>query len=143
MSRVRNKRMPKNQNNLAMDGLIDAALEAAKRARPIFLRLRQAVLEDDLEATRKHAREYCGVEAWQIEEARKKREREARKKPEKGAICVICTEEVEYVTAFDQRFWLDVDKECPRICLPVELIEFLKSERVRNLRQHPFFTAFE
>lgn len=59
-----------------------------------------------------------------------------------GAICVVCTEGVEFTALLDPKFWLKTG-EIPRICLVDELIDFLNSENVEELKNHPNFVRFD
>jgi hypothetical protein len=53
-----------------------------------------------------------------------------------GAICIVCTESVEFTSSLDSKWWLNVGKT-PRICLVDELIDYLKSENLEELHRHP------
>jgi hypothetical protein len=59
-----------------------------------------------------------------------------------GAICVICSEEVEFIASFDRAYWLDLSLEIPRVCLLKELIEFLKKRDIKEIKKHPRFVTF-
>jgi hypothetical protein len=58
-----------------------------------------------------------------------------------GAICMICTEEVEFLASFDQWLWLDEGRRFPRILTALELVESLR-EGAEKLKDHPAFVAF-
>jgi len=55
-----------------------------------------------------------------------------------GAICIVCTEEVEYISSFEKKWWLK-SAEYPRICLLNEILKFLSSENLEQLHYHPNF----
>ena len=57
-----------------------------------------------------------------------------------GAICVICTAEVEFIASFSPGLWLDTGR-IPRILTPRELAECLREETV-DFRSHPEFVSF-
>jgi len=59
-----------------------------------------------------------------------------------GAICLMCTEDVEFVGSFDRKWWLQTG-EYPRICLVGELIRYLQSENLASLYDHPEFVRFQ
>jgi hypothetical protein len=59
-------------------------------------------------------------------------------RPIAGAICVVCTEGVEFTASLDPEWWLQTE-EIPRICLVNELINYLQSENIDNLQSHPRF----
>lgn len=59
-----------------------------------------------------------------------------------GAICVVCTEEAEFVASSEQYWWL-LKGKIPRICLIDELIYFLKNENVIKTTDHPCFVRFD
>jgi hypothetical protein len=59
-------------------------------------------------------------------------------RPITGAICVVCTESVEFIASFDPEWWLQ-SEEVPRICLVNELINYLESENIDDLQKHPKF----
>lgn len=59
-----------------------------------------------------------------------------------GAICLVCTEEAEFIATADHRLWLK-PYECPRICLLTELIDFMnQSEAVERIKSNPAFVSF-
>lgn len=62
--------------------------------------------------------------------------------PVVGGICIVCTEEAEFIANIDTKTWLN-PYEIPRICLLSELLKFLGtpglSERVQS---HPAFVSF-
>lgn len=58
-----------------------------------------------------------------------------------GAICIVCTEETEFVASADRKYWLGFP-EYPRVCTIDELIEFLQAGGGQGLVDHPCFHAF-
>ena len=58
-----------------------------------------------------------------------------------GAICIVCTEETEFVASAERKYWLDFP-ECPRVCTIDELIEFLQAGGSQGLPDHPCFRVF-
>jgi hypothetical protein len=58
-----------------------------------------------------------------------------------GALCVICTLEVEFIASFNPTFWLDIGR-VPRVLTLSELTEYLQDEAVK-LTDHPNFLSFE
>lgn len=58
-----------------------------------------------------------------------------------GAICVICTVEVEFIASFSPGLWLDLG-HIPRILTPNELTNYLR-ENVVDLSSHPEFVSFQ
>jgi len=62
--------------------------------------------------------------------------------PLRGAICLVCTVEAEFIAKADPALWLD-RFECPRVCLLTELIEFLKRPDVTKIiESHRAFVPF-
>jgi len=58
-----------------------------------------------------------------------------------GAICIVCTEETEFIASADRKYWLNFP-DTPRICTIDELIEFLNNGGVKNLFNHQNFSRF-
>jgi hypothetical protein len=63
--------------------------------------------------------------------------------PVSGAICLVCSEETEFVASFDGSFWLDLEAEIPRIGLLSEFVAFLKNVDVEQVKKHPAYITFE
>ena len=59
-----------------------------------------------------------------------------------GAICLVCSEETEFIASFDGSFWLDLAVEIPRICLLPELVRFLTNVDLEQVRKHPAYVSF-
>lgn len=59
-----------------------------------------------------------------------------------GAICIVCTEEAEFVASADRKYWLGLP-EHPRVCTIDELLEFLQIHGGQPLVNHPCFYAFD
>lgn len=60
----------------------------------------------------------------------------------KGAICIVCTHDVEFTASIERKWWLKTGKY-PRICLVDELISYLQSENLEELYSHPNFVPFD
>jgi hypothetical protein len=59
-----------------------------------------------------------------------------------GAICLVCTEEAEFIAKLDSELWLK-PYECPRICLLTELVDFMNQpEAVERIESNPAFVPF-
>ena len=58
-----------------------------------------------------------------------------------GAICIVCTESVEFTASLDKNLWLKTG-EIPRICLVDELISYLRTGDLEELYNHPKFVRF-
>lgn len=56
-----------------------------------------------------------------------------------GALCVICTLEVEFLASFNPTFWLDIGR-VPRVLTLSELTEYLQTEAA-ELKDHPSFVS--
>jgi hypothetical protein len=63
-----------------MKGLIDAALEISRQRRDILICLRDALLNERNDEALKFARQYCGIEDWQMKEQIEKRAKQITKK---------------------------------------------------------------
>jgi hypothetical protein len=60
-----------------------------------------------------------------------------------GAICVVCTEEAEFIATVKPGFWLELN-DIPRICLISELLDFLnRPEAFQRVSHHPAFVHFD
>jgi hypothetical protein len=63
--------------------------------------------------------------------------------PLSGAICVVCTVEAEFIPSAAPRWWLSWD-DCPRICLPAELLKFLeRDDVVARVKANPAYLRFD
>jgi hypothetical protein len=63
-------------------------------------------------------------------------------KPLRGAICLVCTEEAEFIASVEPKLWLK-PYDCPRICLLTELTEFINQpEAVEGIESNPAFIHF-
>lgn len=60
----------------------------------------------------------------------------------RGAICIVCTQSVEFTASMEDTWWLKKGK-IPRICLVDELIKFLRPENVSVVERHPNFIRFD
>lgn len=58
-----------------------------------------------------------------------------------GAICIICTEETEFVASAERKYWLNFP-DIPRICTIDEFIEFLNDGGAKGVTDHPAFSRF-
>jgi hypothetical protein len=60
----------------------------------------------------------------------------------RGAICVVCTVEAEFIASVSPSFWLK-PLEVPRICMPAELMEFLsQTDAISRVQANPAYLAF-
>jgi hypothetical protein len=63
-------------------------------------------------------------------------------KPLRGAICVVCTEEAEFIASANPTYWLSL-LACPRMCMLNELIEFLsEDDAIEHVVNSSAFLAF-
>jgi hypothetical protein len=60
-----------------------------------------------------------------------------------GAICVVCSEEVEFIASFEESFWIKLSSEIPRVCLLVEFVGFMKDVDIEELKKHPAYVPFQ
>ena len=60
----------------------------------------------------------------------------------KGGICIVCSEEAEFIHSSDQLFWLSWKLNIPRICMLTELVKFLENMNVRDIEKHPAYLPF-
>jgi hypothetical protein len=60
----------------------------------------------------------------------------------KGAICIVCSLEVEFISSFEMKYWL-LNGKIPRICTLDELVEFFQVGVCLQLLNHPNFIKFE
>jgi hypothetical protein len=56
------KKIVMSERSAALQGVIRAALEISEQRREVLLKLRDALLRDDIEAIKLHARRLCGIE---------------------------------------------------------------------------------
>ena len=60
----------------------------------------------------------------------------------RGAICLACTEEAEFIASVDRALWLKL-YECPRICLLTEMVDFLhQRDAIKELEANTAFVPF-
>lgn len=62
--------------------------------------------------------------------------------PIRGAICIVCTTEAEFIASANPKLWLK-QYECPRICLLTELIDFINQPDIlESIETHPAYVSF-
>jgi len=58
-----------------------------------------------------------------------------------GAICILCTFEVEFISSFEMKYWL-LNGKIPRICTLDELLNFFQKADLEQLLSHPNLIKF-
>jgi hypothetical protein len=59
-----------------------------------------------------------------------------------GAICIVCTEETEFIASAERKYWLSLP-DYPRVCTIDELLECLGEHGEEAIVSHPSFMSFK